>query len=92
MYLVRVMIETPDRPLSAEELLEALNASAVGSDHLQHAYLETGSHMTILLLYLLTADEPSALGLAERLCRQTMEKVHDCTGWSVKSVRVGFGA
>lgn len=89
MYLVIVAIDTPGVQLAIENLRHALRASTAGSDSLQHSYLTTTEGTATFSLYVRAANEPTAVHLADQLCRRTMAAVY-AGGWSIQSARLGL--
>jgi len=90
VYLVVVIVDTPNRQFSTDEVRRALFASAAGTDYLRHAYLEAVYGRTMFSLYLLATNESAALRMAEQLCRRTMASVCTVSDWRVESTRIGF--
>ena len=90
MYLVIVAVDTAGTRIPVEKLRRALNASAAGTDRMQHAYLEAGEGKATLSLYLHAADESSAIRLADQLCRRTMASVSATPLWTLVSAQIGL--
>jgi hypothetical protein len=89
VYLVIVAVDTPGVRLPLDSLRRALYASAAASDSLQHAFLDSNDGATTFSLYVTATDEPTAVRLADQLCRRTMATV--CPGrWRVQSARLGL--
>ena len=90
MYLVIVTVDTAGPRIPVDKLRQALHASAAGTDRMRHAYLEVGESKATLSLYLHATDGPSAIRLADQLCRRTMASLSATSPWAVVSARIGL--
>ncbi len=87
MYLVVVVVDTPDWCADADQLRVALRTSVAAIDQLEHVYLETDDGQARLSLYLKAADRAAAIRLAEQLSRRTMAAVCASKQWRLSFIK-----
>lgn len=84
MYLVVITVERPAGVNLTSELLQhAVYQNAVGTDSLQHAYIETRGDRIGFCLYVQAPGRSAAISAAIQLYHRTMGTIAHSNHWTL---------